>query len=270
MKLSLIKALYIDELKEIYSYGESENIFYIAIQWLERRNKTDVILGLETLLKETYIDVLVELKAGKPIQYITQETSFYSQLLYVNKNVLIPRPETEELVHWVIQNEQNKNVHILDIGTGSGCIALTLKIHLPKAKISACDISQEALSVAKYNAKKLEIDVNFFTCNILTDTLDKFDIIVSNPPYIAVKEKSSIHQNVLDFEPHEALFVADNDPLIFYKTIINKTIKNRSILYFETSEFYTHDLEKWLEKNKLKYEWRYDFQGKKRLLRVFD
>ncbi|MCH1473708.1 MAG: peptide chain release factor N(5)-glutamine methyltransferase [Bacteroidia bacterium] len=267
MKLGLLKALYIDELKKLYRYSEAESIFYVILEWVEKKNKTHVILGLETILINTYQDILLELKSGRPVQYITNESIFYSLPIYVDENVLIPRPETEELVHWIL-SEQKVNTKILDIGTGSGCIALALKKGLPSSIISGCDISIKALEVAKRNANQNNLDVNFFELNILYDTINQYDIIVSNPPYIAHNEKKKMHKNVLDHEPHPALFVDDLDPLLFYKRIANQVKNTNTTAYFETSEFYTESLDQWLINEGFFTEWKSDFHGKKRFLKI--
>ena len=218
MQLGLIKALYTDQLTKIYNYSEAENLFYITLQWLEKKSKTAVILGQETLLEETYQVVLEELLLGNPIQYLTHEAPFYGLDLYVDERVLIPRPETEQLVHWVLQDNPNFNGTVLDIGTGSGCIPIVLAKHWPEAVLNGCDVSLEALAVAEKNAKEQDVDATFFQKNILTEEIDKYDIILSNPPYIGESEKDKMHKNVLDNEPHLALFVSDDDPLIFYKS----------------------------------------------------
>jgi release factor glutamine methyltransferase len=267
MKLGLLKALYIDELKKTYRYSEAESIFYIILEWVEKKNKTHVILGIETILIKTYQDILLELKSGKPVQYITNETFFYSIHIYVDENVLIPRPETEELVHWIMR-EQKITSNILDIGTGSGCIALALKKGLPNSKISGCDISKKAIKIAKRNADQNNLYVNFFELNILNNSIDQYDIIVSNPPYIAQEEKKNMHNNVLDHEPHLALFVDDLDPLLFYKRIANQIKNTNTTAYFETSEFYTESLDKWLVDEGFFTEWKLDFHGKKRFLKI--
>ena len=268
MQLGLIKALYTDQLTKIYNYSESENLFYITLQWLEKKSKTAVLLGQETLLEETYQIVLEELLLGKPIQYLTHEAPFYGLDLYVDERVLIPRPETEQLVHWILQDNPNFTGSVLDIGTGSGCIPIVLAKNWPKATISACDISAEALEVAAKNASEQAVAVNFLEKNILNQEIEKYDIIISNPPYIAESEKDQMHQNVLDNEPHLALFVDDTDPLLFYKRIIQLAKKQQTTCYFETSEFYRTELDTWLKNEDLEYVWQLDFQEKNRMLKV--
>ncbi|MDC1395140.1 peptide chain release factor N(5)-glutamine methyltransferase [Bacteroidia bacterium] len=236
---------------------------------MEKKSKTDVLVGWETLISETYQDMLVELKSGVPVQYLTQVAPFYNLELYVDDNVLIPRPETEQLVHLILEENRGKKLNVLDIGTGSGCIALALKNKWPEAKISACDVSDVALSVAEKNVNDLNLDVSLFRCNILEEDIEEYDLIVSNPPYIAENEMHDMHKNVLDYEPHLALFVEDSDPLLFYKRIMQLAGKQKAVCYFETSEFYRDLVDEWLNSQYLSFEWKRDFQGKDRILKVW-
>lgn len=211
-------------------YSESEKKF--LYQYLDREKpKLD-------------IDCIIQrLNAGEPIDYILGYTYFYGLRIEVSKGTLIPRPETEELVELVLSENQSKvGLKILDIGTGSGCIALTLKSKLTHAEASAIDISSAALEIAKRNSNQLDIDINFIQLDILNENLwsqlDNFDIIVSNPPYISINEKEDLRSSVLDFEPHLALFV-ENDPLIFYKKILkfaSSHLNSNGLIYFETSQ----------------------------------
>jgi len=192
-------------------------------------------------------EIIDDLKNCRPVQYILGETEFYGLKFKVNENVLIPRPETEELVEWVIKEEEPATGYkILDIGTGSGCIAIALAKHLPEAEMFALDISDKALAVARRNAKENQADIRFFQYDILNDepfpfsTL-LFDCIVSNPPYITLKEKDSMAKNVLDYEPHQALFVPDENPLLFYERIAgfaHKYLSSNGSLYLETNSLY--------------------------------
>jgi release factor glutamine methyltransferase len=188
--------------------------------------------------------------------------------LYVNSSVLIPRPETEQLVHLILEENRGTSQSVLDIGTGSGCIALALKKAWEEATITACDISGEALEVARKNAKDLAIKVDFYQTDILKNEIQAYDIVVSNPPYIALNEKEDMHKNVIENEPHIALFVADNDPLLYYKRIIQLAEKQRAVCYFETSEFYRTSLDTWLIESGYSFQWKEDFQGKDRILKV--
>jgi release factor glutamine methyltransferase len=199
----------------------------------------------ETELK-TWSSILEQLKKEIPIQYILGVTHFYGLEFEVNSAVLIPRPETEELVDWIIQNSklkaQNSKLKILDIGTGSGCIAIALAKNLPNAQVFALDVSEKALATAKKNAEKNQVQLTFIHQSILetVDLAQEFDIIVSNPPYVRELEKLEIKNNVLDNEPHLALFVEDNDALIFYRKIAQLAQKNlnpKGQLYFEINQY---------------------------------
>ena len=178
----------------------------------------------------------------EPIQYILEETEFYGLRLKVNPSVLIPRSETEELVQWIIQSKLPVNARFLDIGTGSGCIALALKNQLKNTEITGIDISEMALETAIKNARLNNLDVRFFQADILkweAFSWEKYDVIVSNPPYIRESEKQQMHANVLEHEPPNALFVTDSDPLVFYRAISafsRKYLTEKGMLYFEINE----------------------------------
>jgi release factor glutamine methyltransferase len=268
MQLSLLKALYTDKLTKLYRLSEAENIFYIVLYYLEKKSKTAVLLGQETMIGDTYVELLSNLIEGKPVQYVLGDAPFYGLDLYVDENVLIPRPETEELVHWILEDNPAFSGSVIDIGTGSGCIPLALKKHWPQARLSGCDISTEALAVAQRNGKEQKLEVTFFYKDILKEEIDTYDIIISNPPYIAKSEKDKMHKNVLDYEPLLALFVDDTDPLLFYKRILQLASKKKTTCYLETSEFYRNDLDTWLTQNEYNFEWKLDFQEKNRMLKV--
>lgn len=184
-------------------------------------------------------DILERLQKYEPLQYILGETEFYGLPFSVNQQVLIPRPETEELVEWIVTEYVNKPIRILDIGTGSGCIAVTLAKKLPKATLEAWDVSPNALAVASENANRNKVNVCFKQINVLSDEIpfmEKWDVIVSNPPYVLNSEKEQMHRNVLDYEPALALFVSDNDPLLFYRRIaeLGKTLlHSNGVLFYE-------------------------------------
>jgi release factor glutamine methyltransferase len=191
---------------------------------------------------EKIIWITGELKTGKPIQYILGETTFYNCTIKVNGSTLIPRPETEELVDLIIRENKGYNGNILDFGSGSGCIAIALATNLPLAKLTGIEISDDAIRIAQKNAVLNNVKASFIQGNIFAfdnDSVSKAGIIVSNPPYVRNSEKSLMAKNVLDFEPHLALFVTDSDPLIYYKTIINlaeKLLLPQGRLYFEINE----------------------------------
>ncbi|MBA4056020.1 MAG: peptide chain release factor N(5)-glutamine methyltransferase, partial [Marivirga sp.] len=190
------------------------------------------------------------LNANEPIQYVLGETIFYGRKFLVNPFVLIPRPETEELVRLILshlQQNRQKKPGILDIGTGSGCIPVTLALEFPSAKVSATDISDTALDVARKNALRLKASVHFYNSDILKDDLPAthFDVVVSNPPYIPWEEKAGMRDNVVEFEPHIALFVSDNDPLLFYRAIIEKALgalHSNGFLAVEINERFGKDI----------------------------
>lgn len=249
-KIRDIRETYLKELKKLYPENESAAFLDLIIEKrlginrLKRLSFPDLRISESEILK-IHFDVR-ELKKHRPIQYILGESQFLDLNLMVNENVLIPRPETEELVLWIVENEKpKKNLFILDIGTGSGCIALSLKQLIPESKIWACDLSEEALKVASQNATKNHLEVNFFKTNILQevipDLLPSLDIIVSNPPYVTEAEKAQMQFNVLDFEPPDALFVKNEDPLIYYRNICRlaaSKLKPGGRLYFEINQKY--------------------------------
>ncbi|MFD1063651.1 peptide chain release factor N(5)-glutamine methyltransferase [Winogradskyella litorisediminis] len=262
MKALDLKQIFYTELGAIYDKNEVASFFYLCLE--HYLDVPRIHLNLEpefTLSKsevDTFFSVLNELKTQKPIQYIFGETEFYGLQFKLNDNVLIPRQETEELVDLIIKDAkiQNKeSLKILDIGTGSGCIAISLAKHLPKAKIYALDVSKEALQIAKQNAKLNDVNVTFIKADILNfrendffpiekDVSQRqkvfFDIIVSNPPYVRNLEKAEIQPNVLDYEPHLALFVDNDNPLLFYKTIVDfaeEILKANGQLYFEINQY---------------------------------
>ena len=193
---------------------------YLSVEHCLDYNRSDCIIHADkqitTELSDRFKQIIAALKTNKPVQYILGETEFYGLKFIVNEHTLIPRPETEELVDWILKEEFSSAP---DIGTGSGCIPIALAKN-KNAKISAIDVSEDALVVAKENAKINGVEINFFRQDILkTTTLPKVDVIVSNPPYILELEKKSMATNVFEYEPHLALFVSDNDPLLFYKKI---------------------------------------------------
>lgn len=281
MLLKEYKIQFTNELAVIYDEKEVDSFFYIVLEAFHQMKRIDFALqpdfeldSIQLLQWETVLSQLVEYK---PIQYILGETEFFGLPFYVNENTLIPRPETEELVDWIIQQSKvesrKSKLKILDIGTGSGCIAISLAKNLPNAEVYALDVSDKALEVAKKNAKNNNVDVQFLHQSILdTEDLDQqFDIIVSNPPYVRNLEKEEIKRNVLDFEPHLALFVEDNDALLFYRKIAQLAQKNLSEggqLYFEINQYLGKEMVVLLEQNLFKkIELRKDVYGNDRMIR---
>ena len=240
----------INQLGKIYSSGEAKAIARRVFEDALHITSVDFFLKSKSIADSaTQIkleEIIIKLLRHEPIQYITGIADFYGLKLKVNPAVLIPRPETEELVKWIIidlkESVKIKTSSILDIGTGSGCIAIALKKYISDATISAMDISTVALSLAKENAAINKADVNFIERDILSDNpsdASKYDIIVSNPPYITQTEKSKMSPNVLNYEPHSALFVQDNNALQFYKAISQYALNHLNTngnLYFEINE----------------------------------
>lgn len=266
------------ELADRYPPAEIESFIRLIFSWLKNYSPTDIIVKSDRALdadeRQKLVDIVERLKNNEPIQYILGETEFYGLPFRVTPAVLIPRPETEELVDWILRNNQIENPTILDIGTGSGCIPVSLKKNLPGAKVSACDISPEALAVARQNAALNEAEVNFFELDILknnqSEVNEKLDILVSNPPYITEKEKNLMQQNVLDFEPHLALFVANDSALIFYEAIARfgaLNLKPGGKLYWEINEAYGEDCVQLLERTGYSaIQLHRDMQGRDRMI----
>ena len=250
MLLKQYKTHFFDSLKNIQDEQEIESFFFILTEYLHNLKRVDVALNPNFKLSDAEVEkwniILADLQQEKPIQYITGEAWFYGLRLEVNENTLIPRPETEELVEWIIESQKSKvqsqKCEILDIGTGTGCIPISLKTNLPQANVSAIDVSEKALEVAKRNAVSNKVDISFIQADILEveDLSQYFDIIVSNPPYVRNLEKQEIKKNVLDYEPHLALFVEDTDALLFYRKIAQLALKNLSpngLLFFEINQY---------------------------------
>ena len=239
------------ELDTFYGKNEVDSFFNLLLDSYLRFKRTDYLLNpqLEISIEteHRFFSALNRLKEQEPIQYIIGETYFYGMQFKVTKDTLIPRPETEELVEWILRTIKKENPAILDIGTGSGCIAISLAKHLPNAQIYAMDISEKALEVTKANAALNQVKVTTFKGDILDkscwDSLGKelkFDIIVSNPPYVREQEKQEIKPNVLHYEPHQALFVTNNNPLQFYEAISDFAVKNLKALgslFFEINQY---------------------------------
>lgn len=265
------------ELHNYYSPGEVSALTRtLATELLHIKESTFFLKDPITLnhAETSLLDnALTRLKQQQPIQHILGYENFCGLKFSVNSSVLIPRPETQELVAW-ITSESIGNEHILDIGTGSGCIAISLAHKLPASKVEAWDISNEALVVAEANNKANHTNVKFVNRDIFyATTSDKhFDIIVSNPPYIKEKERSTMHRNVLDYEPHTALFVPDNDPLIFYRTIAHKALEMLSpdgLLYFEINREHGNETIQLLkEMGYTDIELRKDFAENDRMIRA--
>lgn len=233
---------YSQRLQEIYPKQEAESLVYWLMEHFLEIKRKDILLDKIIPTIPPALDQAVEkLKKGMPIQYIIGSAPFYGREFKVGPSVLIPRNETEELVHLIIKENNFPGLKILDLGSGSGCIPITLALELELASVSGVDISEEAVHLAEFNASELGAWVNFSILDILSEDLPslEWDILVSNPPYVRRSEKAQMHQNVLDYEPHLALFVSDEDPLLFYRVISQKgnaVLKSGGKLYFEINE----------------------------------
>lgn len=245
-----IRKYYCEQLCSVYDSDEATAMILILLEHYFKITRVKMALEPDMRLSEsemlTFHFAVKDLLKNKPIQYIIGETEFCDLKFKVNENVLIPRPETSELVMNIVKRQKTKDkrqLSILDIGTGSGCIAISLAKNIPDSKVYALDISEKALEVAKENAINNNADVTFINDDILSlknKIETKFDIIVSNPPYVRELEKADMRDNVLNWEPHNALFVSDNDPLIFYRNILEfaKTNLNQDgEIWFEINEY---------------------------------
>lgn len=248
MTVNEYKKQFLNQLPAFYDETERLNLFYMAMEFVLNYSKADAVLnGNESVLTENQQqinEILKRLQDNEPIQYITQNANFFGYDFKVSPATLIPRPETEELVDWILtemKKQPQKNWQVLDIGTGTGCIPITIKKEFPLATVSALDVSAEALKIAQENAVNLQADVTFIQQDILlVEKLDSYDIIISNPPYVRNLEKAEINENVLQHEPHLALFVDDNDPLIFYRKITqlaHKSLNESGMLFFEINQY---------------------------------
>lgn len=269
------------KLFEIYDDREAANICDWVIEHITGLKKIDRITRKNFLLNDEQKKLLEnytnELLPGKPVQYILHEAWFAGMKLYLDGSVLIPRPETEELVNWIIADCNLQIVNsILDIGTGSGCIPVALKKKLPSCEITAMDISEKALEVAKQNAAECKTEIHFHQCDILNKEEWKqfsgFDIIVSNPPYIKQSEANEMRENVLQYEPHIALFVPDSDALLFYKTITEfglQHLNKNGKLFFEINETQGENISNLLAQcGYINIEIKKDMQGKDRMIKA--
>ena len=239
----------VSKLCSIYQIQEAKNITSLLFEEITGHAQSRIFI-LNPAVSEKQLDQIEKdvkrLLNHEPIQYVLNKAWFYGREFYVDNSVLIPRPETEELVAWVLQQTQYRELNILDIGTGSGCIPITLACEAPHSHVSAIDISSEAIQVAKSNAQNLSGDVVFYETDILKweDTkvdFPKWDIIISNPPYVCNSEAELMRKNVIEFEPHSALFVENNDPLLFYDRISDFAVQflnTSGYLFFEINEVY--------------------------------
>lgn len=268
LEFKQIQNTFIDSLKQHYEPDEAGELFWLSAEHVLETNRLKLKLDSSFTFNERQAvairHILTELERGRPMQHILGYSWFLGQKFLVNDSVLIPRPETEELVTWILEDMQvvkrsQTPFHLLDIGTGSGCIAISLKKKAPfQIQVHAVDVSPDALQVAQKNAIALKAEVDFLQLDILQAELyvnelnQKFHVIVSNPPYITPVEKKEMHHNVVDFEPHAALFVDEEEPLIFYKAIATYAMGNLhegGQLYFEINQYRGKELTDWLSEN---------------------
>ena len=273
---------FVKEIKVVYEEREAETISDWVFEnvtgmkrWERRANQNKELKNDDYQQLQKY---LKELLQHKPVQYVLSEAWFYKMKFFVDENVLIPRSETEELVEWVISDFKNQNsskpTNIIDIGSGSGCISIALKNELTEINVTAIDISKKALAVAELNAQRLKAQVHFFEINFLKESewrsLPIYDSIISNPPYIPIIEKEVLSKNVTEFEPKVALFVENNDPVIFYKkiaTFAKDHLKKEGKIYVETHEEYAKEVKDVFENAGYLAEIKKDIYGKERMVR---
>lgn len=282
MKLKDIQHSFHKELDAMYDIHEVDSFFFMLTDSFYNISRIKLAVNPELIIddNEAFLDALERLKNQEPIQYILGETEFFGLPFKVNPHVLIPRPETEELVDWIMTSDPGPKTHdltILDMGTGSGCIAITLAKNLKNAKVYALDVSKDALEIAKQNAELNHVEVEFIQADILKvedgirNTDLKFDIIVSNPPYVRQLEKEQMKPNVLNNEPHLALFVNDENPLQFYEAITEFAVNNlkvNGVLFFEINEYLGNDMIQLLKDyNFINIELKQDIFKKDRMIK---
>ena len=295
MKIGEAQVWLRQELKTIYDEREASNIASLVLENITGLSRADRLTKKEDRLIVQQLHHLTEihhrLLHHEPLQYALGEAYFYGLKLFVDKHVLIPRPETEELVDWIIKDvktsgknvfgrkefeaDETTQLKILDVGTGSGCIALALKKTMPKADVWGCDVSDDALNIARRNGSELDIRVDFVGLDFLneaqTKQLPTVDIIVSNPPYIPLSNKENMHPNVIDYEPHTALFVPNEEALIFYRALAEfgkHRLYNNGCIYAEIHEDLGKDVTVLFQKEGYYVELRKDMQGKDRMVKV--
>ena len=276
------------QLYDVYDHREAANIADMVMEHLTGWKKIDRILNKQVSLLPGKIELLdkyaTQLLAHKPVQYVLNEAWFYGLKLFVNQHVLIPRPETEELVEWILHDRKTgtnatsspDQVVILDIGAGSGCISIALKKNLPHADVFACDISKDALIIAQKNALDNEVDIALLHQDFLNQQqwphLPYVDVVVSNPPYVPLGDKKTMRPNVLEYEPHLALFVEDDDPLVFYRSIsmfATQRLNPNGSIFMEVHEGLAQDVQSLFTANGYsQIEIRKDMQGRDRMIRV--
>lgn len=263
----------IESLKDCYSIYEAESLAYIILQEVHGLTKTNILTNETVAFEESKVNAIVNrLLKNEPIQYILGYTNFFGRKFHVNEDVLIPRQETEELVQLIKSENMARGLRILDIGTGSGCIACSLFLEMNDAEVFAIDVSKDALRIAEKNTSNLNCNVSLNQVDILSQEISwkNLDIIVSNPPYVTNNEKTLMHSNVLEFEPELALFVPNENPLLFYSTITKKsqaTLNKGGKLYFEINELFGKEVALLMEENQFEnVKIHKDLNGKDRFV----
>ena len=286
MTIGKFRNHFINSLEGLYPIEELKSFFYLLAGKYLNLSRINIALQLNNELtheeQSSFYQAADRLRNHEPIQYILGETEFFGMPITVNKQVLIPRPETEELVSWIIEDVDKNEATILDIGTGSGCIAISLAKKLNNAVVSAIDISTRAIEVAKKNTLINNVNIEFSRVDVLNFEADldlhhkwesKFDIIVSNPPYVRMQEKKLMKLNVIDHEPDIALFVEDDDPLLFYRKISQLSkqyLRQNGTLYLEINEYLGLEMEKMLNKAGFKHVvLKKDMFGKNRMIKCW-
>lgn len=244
------------QLQNIYPAEEVQALIYLLLEKKHNMSKLDICMGKDKIFsteeRKEWEDIVKRLHNEEPVQYILNEADFCGLCFKVTPDTLIPRPETAELVNWIIQDYSHLAPSVLDIGSGSGCIAISISAALPNAKVESWDISAAALDISRFNNEKAGTSVTFNQQDILSNYLPQreLDILVSNPPYITNSEKTEMSNNVLQWEPSTALFVSDKDPLIFYRAIAEygcQSLKEYGSLYFEINRAYGNETVRLLE-----------------------
>lgn len=280
MMLNELYRRFLVVLQNVYDTGEASNMTSIVFEYFAGVSKSDVIKNPSLIINEQtekkLNECLQDLLQHKPVQYLTGEAWFYKMKLKVTPAVLIPRPETEELVMKAIEFIQQPHFSALDIGTGSGCISIAIKKNKPDATITAIDISEEALKIARENAQQQKVDIDFRLLNFLEEanwpTLKSYDIIISNPPYIPNNEKEELDKNVSLYEPHNALFVSSNTPLVFYEKIAafgKNNLCEGGRIFLETHERFANDVAALFKQQGYETRIHKDMFGKERMVIAF-
>lgn len=268
----IAKAQIIDVLLPIYGQNEAKAIANRLIVLHFNIALIDILTDKPLTKPPHWESTLFRLSQGEPFQYVIEKEFFHDNIFKINQNTLIPRPETEELVDWILEDNKEENLKIVDIGTGSGVIPISLSAQRSSWEIEAWDISEKALEMANWNAENIGATIHFQKMDALAiNSQEKFDIIVSNPPYVANFEKKEMKDHVLKYEPELALFVEDHNPLIFYQKIMEfgeKSLNPNGKIYFEINPLFLNELEELIHDYSYSAKIRNDFRGKQRMLRI--